>query len=170
MRTQFRVSGYSLLIRVFLSSLIIATLAESCMTASSETIGQNLGWRTLTSPNLRIAIDYPPGWSVSEQEAGVTFLSPKGEIIWLTAVQTGGVSPQDFLIENELPNTRCSGKTNPFGVTVRICFDTISRNYIAYFILEQSADPVRLLALSTSSRMDLKVFDQMIASLRPLVK
>ncbi len=121
-----------------------------------------VGWKTFVSTNFRVAVDYPPDWSVNEERRGVTFRSEQGEVIQLTVIETGLLSPRDFLNENLLPNTRCSSRTNTAQITTRICFDTISRSYSADFVLKS-----RLLSLSMPRRGDLQVFNGMVESLRP---
>jgi hypothetical protein len=116
---------------------------------------------------LQVALDYPPDWSVREQAAGVSFTSPQGAEILLTPVETGGLSPEDYLTETQLPNTRCTSDTNAHGVAGRVCFDTISFSYTAFLILKPAGDAERLLSLSTRSRESLQVFNTMIASARP---
>jgi hypothetical protein len=125
------------------------------------------GWKTFVSATWHVALDYPPDWSVEEEATGVTFTSPASVNIQLNLVNTAGLSPEDYLNEHQLPNTRCSSGTNDHDVAVRTCFDTLSRSYSAYFILNASEGPARLLSLTMHWRGDLQVFQAMSASVRP---
>ena len=135
-------------------------------TAATPTISSLVGWKTFVSANLVVAVDYPPDWSVSEQAVGVTFASPHGAMIQLTLIDTGGLSPEDFLSENPLPNTRCSSSTNTYGVTARTCFDTVSFSYVADLVVKPPFGSTRLLSLAMHGRDGLRVFNAMIASVR----
>ena len=128
------------------------------------------GGKTFISSIWQVAVDYPPDWSVREDAAGVVFRSPQGAMILLASVETGGLSPEDFLSERQLPNTRCSSSTNAYGVTARVCFDTIASSYDASIVLKSAAGGARLLSWSTRTRLqsDLQVFNAMVASVRPL--
>jgi hypothetical protein len=122
--------------------------------------------KTYVNSQWQVAVDYPPEWSVRDQVAGVVFTSPQGAQILLAAVDTGGLTPQDYLDETLLPNTRCTSGTNAHGVAVRACFDTISFSYTTFLILKPSGAG-RLLSLSTGARASLEVFNTMTASARP---
>lgn len=135
--------------------------------AAAPTISSPVGWKTFTSENLHVAVDYPPDWSVSEQATGAIFTSPRGAMIGLALIETGDLSPEDFAGEIQMPNTRCSSTTNPYGVTARICFDTISFSYVANLVVKSAAGSTRLLSLAIHGRGDLQVFNAMMASVRP---
>lgn len=113
---------------------------------------------------MRVAVDYPPDWSVSEQENGVSFTSPSGVLIQLVKIETGGLSPEEFLKENQLPNTRCSTSMDSYGIKVLVCFDTISDSYSANFIMTLSQGTPQLLSMVMLRKGDLKVFDKMVRS------
>jgi hypothetical protein len=127
-------------------------------------------WSTFTSAKWQVVVDYPPDWSVQEGTAGVVFSSSQGVTIFLAPVETGGLSPDQFLSERQLPNTRCSSSTNAYGVTARVCFDTIAFSYDASIVLKSSSGGARLLSLSTRARPpgDVQVFNVMVASMRSL--
>jgi hypothetical protein len=125
------------------------------------------GWKTFTSADLALAIDYPPDWSVTSTEMNATFSSPQGASIQLASIDTGGVPPDVYLSENRIMNTRCSPQTNQHGVKVEVCFDTVSFIYNGTFALIPPAGSERLLSLTLSKRGDLDVFNGMIASVRP---
>jgi len=125
------------------------------------------GWETFVSDDLQVAVDYPPDWSVNESASGVTFTSPTGFSIQLAEVDTGDLSPEEFLGENQLPNTHCSTIENAYGVQALVCLDTLSRSYSAYFVVTPSQGAPRLLSLSMLGKSDNEVFDRMVGSLRP---
>lgn len=125
------------------------------------------GWKTLVSVNLPVTIDYPPEWSVNEQASGVSFTSPSGISIQLAKVETGGLSPEEFLRENQLPNTRCSTSMNSYGIRVRVCFDMISGSYSADFVVTPSEGTPQLLSMSMLGKGDLQVFEGMVGTVRP---
>lgn len=125
------------------------------------------GWKTYVSDNLAITIDYPPDWSVNEQTSGVTFTSPSGKSVQLAKVETGDLSPEEFLSENQLPNTRCSTSVNSYSTQLVICFDTISGSYTAEFVVTLSQGTQQLLSMSMLRKGDPQVFKEMVGSIRP---
>jgi len=125
------------------------------------------GWKTYVSTKLQIAIDYPPDWSVRENTANVTFVSPQGAMIQLVPVETSGLSPEGWLNRDLLPNTRCSQRTNEHGLTVQICLDTLSFTRTANFVIGSSGT-TRLLTLMTIGKgSDAAIFNAMVDSLKP---
>jgi hypothetical protein len=122
------------------------------------------GWRTYTSNLLQIAVDYPTGWQIREDASGVTFTSPQGSSITLMQVQTADQSPQDYLNNTDLPNTRCTKGANQHGFSPQVCFDTISGSTMANFIIGNGAS--KLAALVMGRNGDKPVFDHMVMSLR----
>ena len=153
------------------SSLPVASLAASPTSGTPKVTPSPAApmpgeGKTYINSQWKVAVDYPPEWSVREQAAGVVFTSPQGAQILLAAVETGGLAPQDYLDETLLPNTRCTSGTNAHGVAVRACFDTISFSYTTYLILKP-AGAERLLSLSTGARATLQMFNTMTASARP---
>ena len=125
------------------------------------------GWETFKSTNLQIAIDYPPDWSVGEQAISVSFRSTSGVVIQLTKIETGNLSPEEFLSQDQLPNTRCSSSTNSHGITVLVCLDTLSGTYSADFVMRSLQGSPQLLSLTMPKRGDLQVFKWMVGSVRP---
>jgi hypothetical protein len=122
------------------------------------------GWGQYVSTNMQIAIAYPPDWSVTENNGEVIFTSPGGATIRLDQVQAGGMSPQDFLNQDQLPNTRCSSGENPDSVQYRSCFDTVAFSTTAYLVINSPQGSPRFFTLSAFARSDLGVFDTMLAS------
>lgn len=122
--------------------------------------------KTYTNPKPGIALDYPSDWTVSESGTGTRFTSPQGTTIDLTWVETQNQSPVDFLVETQLPNTRCLNSTNPHGIAVRNCLDTIAFSYNANLILKLPNNTTRLVSLTMRSKSPNPVFDSMIASAR----
>jgi hypothetical protein len=116
---------------------------------------------------LQVAIDYPPDWSVSEKVSDVSFTSPSGVLIQLAKIETGGLSPEEFLRENQLPNTRCSTSVNSYDIKVFACFDTISGSYSAYFIMTLSQGTPQLLSMVMLRKGDHQVFEKMVGSVHP---
>ncbi len=126
------------------------------MTASSSGSSAANGWKTYTSQNWHIALDYPPDWSVREESGGTTFTAPSGAAIHLSLVEQSNEL-------NDLPNTRCTTQTNSHGLQTRVCLDTIARSYQAFL---GSGTKVPVLTLGTRPPVDLTVFNAMVASAR----
>lgn len=139
------------------------TLPKFSVTA---TVPSTSSWKTFTSADLHIALDYPPDWTVQEDAAGVTFTSPQSTMVNLARVETGSEQPETFLNESDLPNTRCSSNINAHGLKVRNCFDTIASAYIANIIVKSPSGQDELLTLTTRSRGTPEVFNAMVASVR----
>ena len=125
------------------------------------------GWKTFVSATLSVTVDYPPDWSVREEATGVTFTSAQGATIHLDRIETGVLSAEDFLHEHWLPHTRCSARTNAYGIAARVCFDTLAGSYTADFVVKTPHGPAQLLSLAMPSRGDLAMFNAMLASVRP---
>jgi hypothetical protein len=104
---------------------------------------------------------------VNELASGVTFTSPSGISIQLAKVDTGSLSPEEFLSENQIPNTRCSTSVNSYSTQVFICFDTISGSYTADFVVTLSQGTKQLLSMSMLRKGDLQVFEEMAGSVHP---
>ena len=125
------------------------------------------GWKTFVSATLPVTMDYPPDWSVREEATGVTFTSAHGATMHLNRIETGVLSAEDFWQEHGLPHTRCSARTNMYGIAARVCFDTLAGSYTADFVVKTSHGPAQLWSLAMPSRGDLAMFNAMLASVRP---
>ena len=125
------------------------------------------GWKTFVSATLPVTVDYPPDWSVREEATGVTFTSAQGATMHLDRIETGVLSAEDFLHEHWLPHTRCSARTNAYGIAARVCYDTLASSYTADFVVKTSHGPAQLWSLAMPSRGDLAMFNAMLASVRP---
>ncbi len=102
-----------------------------------------------------------------EDANGVTFVSPQGATIQLAPVETNGLSPEDWLNREQLPNTRCSQRTNEHELAVQVCLDTLSFTRTANFVISSSGT-TRLLTLMTIGKGgNAAIFNAMVASLRP---
>jgi hypothetical protein len=127
------------------------------------------GQVTFVSRTSGVALDHPSDWKVGEQGSEATFTSPQGLTIRLaqiaTASSSGAVAAGDDASLERLPNVRCSSLTNAQGVEFRTCLDTISRSYTSEFGLG-SGSSARRFSLSMARRLDLRVFNAMIASVR----
>jgi hypothetical protein len=124
------------------------------------------GWQTFTSPTLQVAVDYPADWSVVEQSGVVRFTSPQGGQMVLALMETGNLTPEDFLQANDLPNTRCEERTNAYGLTARLCFDTLVKVYSASIPMELPSGARQLVSLATFKLGDRRAFDLMFESVR----
>jgi hypothetical protein len=122
------------------------------------------GWQQYHSTNLGITIAYPAGWSAPENNGEVTFTSTGGGVIHLDQIQANNLSAQDFLNQNQLPNTRCNSGENSYGVQYRTCFDTIALSTTAYLVVNPAQGSTQFFTLSTFERGNLEVFDAMLAS------
>lgn len=128
------------------------------------------GWKTIASSKLHLAVEYPPDWTATEDSTGIAFAGPQGAMVKLSAINTGGLSPQEYQTQqSDLPNTRCTTSTNPNGISARICLDTISFSYTADIIVKPANAPAELLTLVTSVRKggDVNVFYAMVSSVKP---
>jgi hypothetical protein len=127
------------------------------------------GQKTFVSRILGVALDHPSDWTVAGQASEISFTSPQGVTIRLAQIATAsspaaGAESDDASLER-LPNVRCSSLTNPQGVEFRTCLDTISRTYNSEFVLG-SGTSARRFSLLMARRLDLRVFNAMVASLR----
>lgn len=134
------------------------------LTPTSQPKQLTAGWQQYSNTTMGISIDYPTNWSATENNSEVTFTSPSGDVIHLDQVQASGLSPQEFLDQNQLPNTRCSNGKNPQGVQYRSCFDTIALSRSAYLVIKPLQGSPKYFTLSTFARGDLDVFNAMLAS------
>lgn len=126
------------------------------------------GWKTYTSESLQVAVDYPPDWKASEEAAGTAFTPKSGPNILLSPVDTGGLTLQQYLDAQQLPNTHCTPGTNPHQVSWVTCFDTISRSTTTYFILPGQPGLQGIVTLTVGRGGDMAIFEAMVASLRSL--
>ena len=101
-----------------------------------------------------------------EDAANVIFGSPQGATIQLVPVETNGLSPEDWLNRDLLPNTRCSQRTNEHGLTVQICLDTLSFTRTANFVIGSSGATRFLTLMTIGKGSDAAIFNAMVASLR----
>ena len=127
------------------------------------------GYQTFVSSRLGVAVDYPEGWTASEQPSGATFKSPEGMPVHLMPIEqeTAGDQPGNDMPE-WLPNTRCSTSTNAHGITALVCLDTISRTYTAGFAVKPPGEGAsRRFSLSAGLRVGHAIFSAMLASIRP---
>ncbi len=117
---------------------------------------------------MRIVLAYPTGWVVGEQGSEIVFQSPGGESISLEKVESGGLSLQEFLDQNQLPNTCCTNGTNPFGVAFQSCFDTLAFSTTVYLVISPPQGEPQFFSLSTFQRDSQDILDKMTASFQPL--
>ncbi len=139
------------------------------LTASAETPTPppTAGWTTYTSATLQLVLDYPSDWRPAEQADRLTFTSPQGIAIQVGFTETGGLTPEDYVRNNDLPNTRCTSEANDYGLMARICLDTLSRVYTADIPIEWPNGAKELLSLGMFRGGDLQVFQTMVRSVRP---
>jgi hypothetical protein len=127
------------------------------------------GQVTFVSRTLGVALDHPSDWTVGGQASEASFTSPQGVTIRLAQVATASspaaVAAGDDESLERLPNVRCSSLTNAQGVEFRTCLDTISRSYSSEFALG-SGSSARRFSLSMARRLDLRVFNAIVASVR----
>lgn len=131
---------------------------------TGQTLATN-GWQKYHNPDWGITIAYPPGWSAQVNNEEVIFKSPGGETISLDHIRAGNLTTQDFLNQNQLPNTRCINGENAGNVQYRSCFDTIAFSTTAYLVITPSQGSPRFFTLSTFERGDLNIFNAMLASI-----
>ena len=125
-------------------------------------------WRPFTSTHLRVVINHPIDWSVKEQSNSIDFTSPDGIVTQLKLIGRGDLSPNGLIYDNDLPDTRCSTATNAYGIAVRACFDELAGSRTASFIVQYPEGQASVFSLLTGTRGSVRVFDAMLASIRPL--
>jgi hypothetical protein len=135
-------------------------------TPTSQPSQLTAGWQQYTSATMGISIAYPTDWTVAENNSAVTFTSPSGDVIQLDQIQANNLSPQDFLDQNQLPNTRCSSGKNPQGIQYSSCFDTIAFSTSAYLVVDAPQGSPKYLTLSTLARGELDIFNSMLDSFK----
>jgi hypothetical protein len=134
--------------------------------SSTPVLSAAEGWRTFTSATLQVAVDYPADWSAAEQSGTVVFKSPQGGQVIMGLMDTGNLTPEDFLRANELPNTRCEERTNANGLKAQVCFDTLAKSYSASIAMELPDGAKQLLSLAAKQSGDRRAFDLMLESVR----
>lgn len=137
------------------SAVVVPPAAPTQSTASSP----RTGWRTFIHPDLHLAVDYPPDWTVRVQNKTATFTSPQGLAIQLAPVDPGALAPSGEAIQ---PNTRCSDAVNPHGIPIVTCRATIGFSLSTYLDLKPSEAAV----ISTGSPGASEVFNGLIDSAR----
>lgn len=123
-------------------------------------------WKEFTSKGFQVKLSYPANWTVKETQSGVDLSSPQGVMILLAQVATGGLSAEQFLNQNQLPNTRCTPSSNPHGLQVITCFDTIARSYSGYVVVRTPQGNTELLSLDLNQTSEVQNFETIIASLQ----
>ena len=139
-----------------------ATPGASSATPSVTVPGN---WKEFSSTQFQVSLNYPPNWTVKETQSGVDLSSPQGVMILLAQVATGGLSAEQYLNQNQLPNTRCTPSTNPHGLKLVTCFDTIARSYSAYMVVKTTQGSSELLSLSLDQQSEVQTFETILASL-----
>lgn len=115
------------------------------------------GWQMFTSATLGVAVDYPMGWSVTENNTGVTFTASQGQPILLQVDQGSGSASTS--------GQECSTVINTYGQPADVCHDAATASYRAVF--KNSADASKpALILSTTSQATPTVFLHMLDSFR----
>jgi hypothetical protein len=148
------------------TAIPIGTSGPPQPTPTSQPAQSTSGWQQYTNANMGVSIAYPTDWSATENNSEVTFTSPSGDVIQLDQIQANDLSPQDFLDQNQLPNTRCSSGKNPKGIQYRSCFDTIAFSTSAYLVINTPQGSPKYFTLSTFARGDLDIFNAMLASFK----
>jgi hypothetical protein len=129
--------------------------------------GSPAAWRVYSSQTWHLTLEYPGNWTVREASEGTTFASPAGATIQLAPVDTAGRSPDQYLRDNDLPNTRCTLQTNAYGVKERTCLDTIAGSRLVMFLVPWPDGSTRLFALQAGRRSDASTLEQMADTIRP---
>jgi hypothetical protein len=127
------------------------------------------GQVTFVSRILGVTLDHPFDWRVAEHASEASFTSPQGVTIRLAQIATANspdaVAASDDASLERLPNVRCFSLTNAQGVEFRTCLDMISRSYSSDFTVGTGGS-ARRFSLSMARRLDLRVFNAMVASVR----
>ncbi len=154
------------------ATLPVATPLNSEISPTNTPGGQAYqrpaGWELYQDGDLRILLAYPTGWVVGEQGSEIVFQGPGADRISLEKVDAGGLSLQEFLDQNQLPNTRCTNGTNPFGVAFQSCFDTLAFSTTVFLVISPPQGNTQLFSLSTFQRGSQDILEEMTASFQPL--
>jgi hypothetical protein len=126
------------------------------------------GWKTYTDVQAGFQIDYPADWTVADQNGVVNFWLEPGPPISLAPVNTGGLSPEVYLANADMPNTHCTQEKSRFGMAYSRCFDTIARSNSAQFLAKDAQGGEKLFSLSAGRSGDMQVLNKMLDSLRPI--
>jgi hypothetical protein len=113
-------------------------------------------WLTFTSPELGAAVDYPSGWSATQQGNIITFQAPQGQIIRLQPATP------------ETPDSKCTSLINASGLTVNACVNTATGLYNASFGVSGADGSTQNLMLATTDPAAVETYKRMLNSLRPV--
>lgn len=142
-----------------------ATETQGLTPTASPKVTVPADWKQFTSKSLQVSLSYPGNWTVKETKSQVDLSSPQGVMILLAPVATGELTAEQYLNQNQLPNTRCTPSTNPHGLTVVTCFDTIARSYTAYVVVKTASGTTELLSLSLDQISKIQTFETIISSI-----
>ncbi len=119
--------------RVISKDTVPAPSLGTATPRGTVTPGATAGWKTYTSPSLRLAVDFPPDWSVRAQDSGAVFTSPAGASIYLAPLDARAMNQGGELVQ---PNTRCSESLNSHRITMRSCRATIGSSLVVELDLQ----------------------------------
>lgn len=122
-------------------------------------------WQVFHDSKSNISLAYPPDWTVGENAGQIIFQGAAGESITLESSNASGLSVQDFLNQDQLPNTRCNEDTNPDGIRYRTCFDTLSFGTIVYLVVEPPQGQPQFYTLTTYQIGAENVLAEMLATI-----
>jgi hypothetical protein len=120
-------------------------------------------WKTFTSAEWGVAVDYPPDWTAEHDGDEVTFRSPSGITIVLGRIGTD--APSEPAPGRRTPKPECTTTTTAHDVAATVCVDARSLARRAVLILKTRDGRRFRLALRTRGH-DSQVFDAMLASVR----
>jgi hypothetical protein len=141
--------------------IILTPIQGDATTEPAQNSPSTETWKTFTSSNLGVALDYPPDWTVMEGSEEVTFTAPNGGTIQLKA---GAAS----LNNNELKtgNRRCTSRTNQHDLSAEVCVSTASFFYTATFDLQKAGGSTQRVILMTQTRTVADAFEAIFNSVR----
>jgi hypothetical protein len=119
-------------------------------------------WQIFTSSTLGVTVTYPPDWSVVEEADNITFTSPSGATIQMTA-DSANTNNKEFKIGNQY----CTSRTNERGQIADICVDNAAFIYTAKFSLQKADGSTHWVTLITKTRTVGDIFEAMFNSLQP---
>jgi hypothetical protein len=141
-----------------------ATLAVTPL-ATGASSSASAAWKTFVAKGLTVAVDYPGDWAVGQAGETIRFAGPAGQAIELARVDTGGLTPEQYLANADQPNVACKTGTTGQGLAVRTCQDTLAGSIQAYITVKPSTGAPFLVTLATGRRTDdPAVFTRMLDS------
>jgi hypothetical protein len=127
---------------------------------------QSSDQKTFASTELGISFEYPTTWQVQAAGNQIIVTSSRGTPIYLTRSETKPA--QGWLEPQEIPNTRCTLKTNSHGTRINLCFDTLAFSHSANLTLVvNGTEQFWTISLRTRQSDERAILDALLETVRP---